>query len=101
MLEKDIESEVCKYARKTYRAMALKFTSPQRRNVPDRIFLFPDEKILFIEFKAPRKTASKGQEREHTRLRDRGFTVYVVDDIQLGKKLIDQFVNPCIGSFWE
>lgn len=91
MLERDIEEDNCVYARKRYGAMALKFTSPQRNNVPDRIFLFPHNIHFFIEYKATGKKASDGQKREHKRLRDRGHQVYVVDDVDQGRKIIDTY----------
>lgn len=89
MREKDIEDPVCKYARKRFKMMALKFTSPQRRNVPDRIFLGFTGLMFFIEFKAPGKKATEGQLREHARLIGRGHRVYVCDDVDRGKEIIN------------
>jgi hypothetical protein len=83
MLEKQIESKVCKYARD--RGMLVyKFTSPQRRAVPDRMFITPNGKIFFIEFKAPGKTLSKAQELEHQRLKNCNVSVLVISDIENG-----------------
>ena len=89
MLERDIEDAVCKHARKQYKMLTLKFTSPQRRNVPDRIFLGFNGLMFFIEFKAPGKTPSDGQAREINRIEGRGHRVYVCDDIEEGKDIID------------
>lgn len=91
MRESVIETNNCNYAKGRYGALALKFTSPQRKNVPDRIFLFPMNIHFFIEYKATGKKASEGQKREHKRLRDRGHHVYVVDDIDQGRKIIDAY----------
>lgn len=90
MLEKEIEKEVCDYARKKYGAMAYKFTSPARRNVPDRIIIFPSGRIIFIEFKATGKKTTSGQNREIARLRNREQTVYIVDTVDDGICIIDQ-----------
>ena len=90
MLERDIEKAVCDYARKEYDAIAYKFTSPQRRNVPDRIIVFPNGRVLFLEFKAPGKTPSAGQERELKRLRDRNQHVYYCDWPGQGMELVNQ-----------
>lgn len=67
-----------------------KFTSPGRRNVPDRLRLceIPPEHreivaryVQFIEFKATGEKPTAAQEREHARLRKLGFRVEVVDNI--------------------
>ena len=83
MLEKQIESKVCRYARDRG-MLGYKFTSPQRRSVPDRMFITPNGKIFFIEFKAPGKTLSKAQELEHQRLKDYNVVVLVISDIENG-----------------
>lgn len=68
--------------------LSLKFTSPGRRNVPDRIDLRPvppehreivARYLRFTECKAPGAKPRHGQVREHTRLRALGFQVDVVD----------------------
>lgn len=67
-----------------------KFTSPGRRNVPDRLRLraIPPEHqaivaryVQFIEFKATGEAPTAAQEREHARLRKLGFRVEVVDSM--------------------
>lgn len=80
---------MCDYAKKKYDAIAYKFTSPQRRNVPDRIVVFPNGVLIFIEFKAPGKLPTEGQNREISRLKYRGQTVLLIDDIMVGKSLIE------------
>jgi hypothetical protein len=91
MLERDIEKDNCEYARKRYMAMALKFSSPQRRNVPDRMFVFSGGIIGFIEYKAPGGVPTSGQEREMQRLRDRGCRVEWTDNILKGRGIIDRW----------
>ena len=49
-LEKDIEARVCEYAR-SKGVLAYKFTSPSRAAVPDRLFIAPDGRVWFCEFK--------------------------------------------------
>ena len=88
LLEKDIEGAVCDYARRKG-VMAEKFTSPNKRSVPDRIFLFPGGKVVFIEFKAPGKKPTEMQKRDHDKRRALGFVVMVVDDVNMGKKIVD------------
>ena len=88
MLEKDIE----KYLReqvKTINGIAYKFTSPQRRSVPDRICLFPYSLVAFVECKAPGKKATPAQEREIKRMHNLGFLVLVIDS----KEDVDKFID--------
>lgn len=65
--------------------MALKFTSPSRRAVPDRIVLMPNNRAYFCELKAPGARPTAAQHREHVRLRDLGFTVDVIDNLNDAK----------------
>lgn len=88
LLEKDIESAVCRYAeRRGWRAV--KFTSPNYRSVPDRIFFGHPARVFFIEFKKPGEKPTEKQAKEIARLRAEGFDVFVVDDIDQGKFIID------------
>lgn len=97
LLEKDIENPVCKYARDRYGMKAEKFTSPGRRAVPDRLFSVDCDRlggfVFFIEFKAPGKTATPTQEKDHKERRRMGFFVFVVDDVQKGKEVIDAMAS--------
>jgi hypothetical protein len=88
MREKDIETKVGEYVRKK-NGMFYKFTSPQRRNVPDRIVVLFGVPMFLIEFKAPGKKPTAGQKREIQRLKDRGVAVFVCDDVDQGKKIVD------------
>jgi len=87
MLEKDIERKVCEYAR-SKGCLAYKFTSPNRAAVPDRLFIFKG-KVWFIEFKAPGARATKPQLREHSILAEHYLDVFVIDDVEMGKMIID------------
>ena len=46
---------------------------------PDRIVLLPDEKIGFVEVKAPGKEPRPLQTHRHKQLRKLGYKVYVLD----------------------
>ena len=98
MKEADIEQRVCYYAKTRYGMLTDKFTSPNRRAVPDRVYSAHNGWHFFIEFKATGKsktvhanaTGREGQQwRDHERRRALGHHVYVVDDIEAGKKIID------------
>lgn len=78
MLEKTIEAHLVKRV-KERGGVAYKFTSPQRRSVPDRLVLLPGGVVEFIELKAPGKKPTPMQLREHERLRALGLAVLVID----------------------
>ena len=88
MLEKQIEQKVCDHA-KTRDVLVYKFTSPNRAAVPDRLLVFPNGTILFIEFKRTGEKATIPQQREHARLRGHNVPVYVVDGVESGIMLVD------------
>jgi hypothetical protein len=93
LLEKDIEKRVCDYARELG-VIPYKFTSPNRAAVPDRMFVFKG-RIWFIEFKRFGQKATEPQLREHARLQAQQFDVYVIDDVEVGKAIIDFEVGKC------
>ena len=94
MLEKQIEAKVCEYA-KTKNILVYKFTSPARAAVPDRLFVTPDGRMFFCEFKREGLKPTPAQEREHTKLRQHKVNVFVVDNVEQGKSMIDLMVMGC------
>lgn len=88
MLERDIEAKVCDYA-KQRGLLVYKFTSPARAAVPDRMFITPEGRVFFIEMKRKGAKATAPQKREHDRLRGHKVTVFVVDDVEFGRAMID------------
>ena len=91
MLEKQIEAKVCEYA-KTKNVLVYKFTSPARAAVPDRMFVRPDGRIWFVEFKREGAKPTEAQKREHHRLRQHKVNVFVIDNVEEGKTMIDFMV---------
>lgn len=51
-LEKDIEKSLCRMVGR-HGGLCLKWVSPGRAGVPDRIILLPGRRILFVELKRP------------------------------------------------
>ena len=92
MLERDIETRVCKHAQK-FGILTRKYTSPSHRSVPDRLFLFPTGLAVFIEFKQKGKRLTKGQAREFKKLTELGHYMYIVDDVAAGKHLVDTLME--------
>ena len=94
MLEKQIERKVCDYA-KNKGLLAYKFTSPARAAVPDRLFILPNGTMFFCEFKRGGQKPTEAQEREHHRLRQHKVSVFVVDNVDDGKAMVDMMVMGC------
>jgi len=94
LLEKQIERNVCDYA-KSKGMLAFKFTSPARIAVPDRLFIAPNGTVFFCEFKAEGKKPTEAQHREHQRIRTQNVNVFVVDNIEDGRSMIDLMVMGC------
>jgi hypothetical protein len=94
MLEKQIEAKVCEYA-KTKNVLVYKFTSPARMAVPDRLFIRPDGKVWFCEFKREGQKPTPAQEREHIRLQQHKVSVFVIDNVEEGKLMVDMMVMGC------
>jgi len=79
MLERDIEKYLVSEC-KDKDILCYKFVSPQRRGVPDRI-LIRKGIVVFLELKAPGKSPSPTQVREHIKLTKAGATIIVIDDM--------------------
>jgi hypothetical protein len=92
-LEKDIEKKVCDYA-KSLGILVYKFTSPNRRSVPDRLFILPSGKgVFFIEFKRKGVKPTPAQEVEIAKLRGQGVSVLVIDNVNEARFWIDEFLS--------
>jgi len=92
MRESEIERRVCKYA-EDLGFEPYKFVSPNRRFVPDRLIICPHGWMFFMEFKKLGEKPTPGQMREIERIRRRNAFVFIIDDVQLGKEVIDGFIN--------
>lgn len=91
-LESQVEGPAVDYGRKTGWVMR-KYTSPSHRSVPDRLCLHDFGTIIFIEFKRLGEDATDKQKIEHKELRARGFIVYVIDNVEDAKRILDKH-NP-------
>jgi len=76
--ETHIESRLCREV-KTLGGIPYKFTSINRRSVPDRMCVFRHGVIWFIECKRPGAKLSDNQYREMKVLKNRGCKVTWVD----------------------
>jgi hypothetical protein len=94
MLEKNIEAKVCGYARERG-LLAYKFTSPAHAAVPDRLFVLPNGRMFFCEFKRQGQKPTPAQEREHHRLRQHKVSVFVIDNVDDGLRMVDEMLASC------
>lgn len=93
-LEKVIEKKVVEYAR-SLGILAYKFTSPNRRSVPDRLFIMPSCKGAFmIEFKRKGEKPTPSQTVEIEKIRKQGLEVFVVDNVEEGKRVVRSQMDP-------
>lgn len=84
-LEKKLKDGVLKCG-----GQALKFVSPGRRGVPDRLILKPEGQAIFVEMKAPGKPLEPLQRKRADQLRALGFKVYKLDSIEDVEKFIQE-----------
>lgn len=75
--EKQVERNFVK-AVKEAGGLAMKFVSPGRVGVPDRIVLLPGGRAVFAEIKRPGGKLRKAQEEAHREIRAKGFPVCVI-----------------------
>ncbi|WP_373898849.1 VRR-NUC domain-containing protein [Haloimpatiens sp. FM7315] len=78
MREKEIEKKLVAAVKK-HGGICPKFTSPGFDGMPDRLILLPDEKVAFVEVKAPKKKPRRLQAARHRLLKGLGFQVFVID----------------------
>lgn len=87
-VERYLDNEIKKLGGDTY-----KFTSPGKKNVPDRIVMCQC-KLIFVEMKSIGEKPTSGQQREIDRINDRYKNVDNISAIWIeGKKGVDEFIN--------
>lgn len=86
--EASIEDKVCGHAERRG-FWVRKFMSPNNRSEPDRIFKHFLTDVFWIEFKRKGKEATTNQATKHEKIREVGGRVYVCDNVDYGKWIID------------
>ena len=89
MLEKTIEAALVKRV-VSLGGMCEKFTSPNRRSVPDRLVTLPGGRIVFVECKAPSKKPTEKQWRDHHRRLELGCDVRIIDNLDAARAFPDE-----------
>lgn len=79
--ESAIERTACRKVRETYGVSSIKLLSQGSTGLPDRLFLVPGGRPLFIEFKRPGGELSAKQQYVCGCLRELGYRVNVCDSV--------------------
>ena len=86
-LEKDIEKKIGDFAKQNG-CLYLKFTSPARRAVPDRMIITPMGVIGFLEVKAKGKKPTPLQMGEIIKLTKQNCTADWCDNVEDGRAFV-------------
>ena len=89
--ESDIETHLVKRC-KEIGAICEKFTSPNRRSVPDRVITYHG-KVVFVELKAPGKIPTQAQWRDHSKRLRAGAEVTWTDCIAGVEGILKSIAN--------
>lgn len=89
VLERSVEQALVRKV-KDRGGFALKFVSPGFDGVPDRLLLFPNGRIAFVELKAPGKRMRKLQIRRKEQFEAIGFRVYCIDNTEMIGGILDE-----------
>lgn len=89
MREKTIETALAKKV-KSMGGIALKISSANYDGLPDRLVLFTDGRLAFVELKVPGKKLRPLQEKRKRQLVALGFSVFVIDGIQQIGGILDE-----------
>lgn len=92
-LEKVIEAKVVEFA-KSLGCYVRKFTSPAHRSVPDRLLITPHGVVFFMELKRKGQVPTAGQAVEIEKIRKMNVKVFVVDNVEEGKRIVGSMVDP-------
>ncbi len=92
MREKQIEQRLVK-AVKAQNGLCPKLVSPGTDGMPDRMVLFPQGRVCFVEVKAPGMKPRPLQVRRHGELRRLGFKVFVLDDPERIAEILTEVMN--------
>lgn len=89
--EKVVERKLVE-AVKANGGMCIKLLCDQLTGLPDRMCLFPNHKIVFVELKTTGRKPKRIQLFIHDKLRALGFRVEVIDSVEG----VEQFINSII-----
>ena len=93
MRERTIERKLTMEVKKRG-GLAPKFVSPGLDGVPDRMVLFPDGKLAFVELKAPGEKMRPLQLLRKRQFEALGFRVYCIDRPEQIGGILDEIQAP-------
>ena len=94
ILEKNhVQDPVVRWA-KEHGIVAIRFTPYGEVGWPDHIFVFPGGVTVWVEFKAPGKLPTRLQAYRHEQLRSLDHVVYVINNKELGIRILKTFLDP-------
>ena len=96
MRESAIEKAICQCARENG-FLCYKFTSPQHRGVPDRIFINPQGVTCYLEIKMPGEEPTPLQYRELKKLCERGTPAGWADSLGGGAAFLKKYKDTKIS----
>lgn len=91
-LETDTEQKVCRKA-KDHGVLNFKLFGKHETGIPDRVFLIPGGRPLFIEFKRAGEDPRPKQDWWHDILRQLGYQVEVHDNADEALKSIEKYAR--------
>lgn len=91
MLEKELEQRIVAHCKRN-NVLCYKFVSPAHAGVPDRLLVFPNGRVGFVEVKAPGGKLSALQKYELGQLRTRGVAANVFWDFDSFSLWLKQFL---------
>jgi hypothetical protein len=94
--ERSIERSVVRWAKK-YDIWAWKPTIPGWIGFPDRVFVFPNGQLVFIEFKATGKKPRASQVASQRILATRGFHIYNCDNKHDAIKILQGYLDVAVS----
>ena len=89
--EKVVERKLVEFV-KINNGMCIKLLCDQLIGLPDRLCLFPNHKIVFVETKTTGQKPRRIQAYMHKKLRALGFRVEVIDSIEGVKQFINSII---------
>lgn len=89
--EKVVERKLVELV-KINNGMCIKLLCDQLIGLPDRLCLFPNHKIVFVETKTTGQKPRRIQAYMHKKLRALGFRVEVIDSIEGVKQFINSII---------
>ena len=89
MLERELEKKFTTYCNQCG-FLCYKFTSPNKKGVPDRLIVGEDNNVAFLELKRKGQKPTKLQIREIEKLQKRGILADWCDNLEDAKTFINQ-----------